>query len=305
MNMKNDLEETVVAAFMCNQPVILVEGQDDIKFYDNIATLKELSVEVQAIETIDGYSEGCDQVCNAMNNVIPLIEKDNRLKKYVMGIIDRDVRQYLNTVPTNDNLLVLKYYSYETHLITDTTIKSLLEQLTNIPGSLITTDVVDWIKKDFESQTEELFYFSLEALKKRYDNTYQADISYSLNGGAVIGNAKKYRWKLIEQKKDDLDQFAKINSITKNDLKYIAKGKWLLATWCDYLNKKSKTLHSACGKQIPQCSYCRVGQADKCLWKPSSSFQVVEIESLLCSQQFIDLNEVNYIYEYMKENLAC
>ena len=46
MGMKNDLEETVIAAMMCNQPVILVEGQDDIKFYDNIATLEGLSVGV-------------------------------------------------------------------------------------------------------------------------------------------------------------------------------------------------------------------------------------------------------------------
>lgn len=41
-----------------------------------------------------------------------------------------------------------------------------LEQLTKIPGSLITHEVVDWIKQDFESQLNELYYFSLEALKK-------------------------------------------------------------------------------------------------------------------------------------------
>lgn len=40
-----------------------------------------------------------------------------------MGIIDRDVRQFLNNLPSKNNLLVLKYYSYETHLITDVTIK--------------------------------------------------------------------------------------------------------------------------------------------------------------------------------------
>ena len=96
MGMKNDLEETVIAAMMCNQPVILVEGQDDIKFYDNIATLEGLSVGVQAIENIADYSEGCEQVCNAMDEVETLIQNDNRLKKYVMGIIDRDVRQFLN-----------------------------------------------------------------------------------------------------------------------------------------------------------------------------------------------------------------
>lgn len=83
MGMKNDLEETVIAAMMCNQPVILVEGQDDIKFYDNIATLEGLSVGVQAIENIADYSEGCEQVCNAMDEVETLIQNDNRLKKYV------------------------------------------------------------------------------------------------------------------------------------------------------------------------------------------------------------------------------
>lgn len=303
--MKNDLEETVIAAFMCKQPVILVEGQDDIKFYDNIATLKGISVGVQAIETIEGYSEGCEQVGNAMEEVAYLIQNDNRLKKYVMGIIDRDVRQYLNNLPVKDNLLVLKYYSYETHLITDITIKRLLEQLTKVPGSLITQEVIDWLKQEFESQSNELYYFSLEALKKMCDDTYQSDITYGLDGGAVIGGAKRYRWSLIEPKKNDLDQFAIVHSISKNDLKYIAKGKWFLSTWCDYLIKKAKMLRSVCGIQIPQCEYCKVGQPNKCLWGSSSSFQVVEIESLLCTQQFIDLNEVNYIFEYMKQKLAC
>ncbi len=303
--MKNDLEETVIAAFMCNQPVILVEGRDDIKFYDNIATLKGLSVGVQAIETIEGYSEGCEQVCNAMDEVTRLIQNDSRLKKYVMGIIDRDVRQYLNNLPVKDNLLVLKYYSYETHLITDITIKRLLEQLTKIPGSLITQDVVDWLKQDFEIQSSELYYFSLEALKKMCDDTYQADITYGLDGGAVIRDAKQYRWSLIEPKINDLDQFATVHSISKNDLKYIAKGKWFLATWCDYLIKKVKILHSVCGIQLPQCNFCKAGEPNKCMWKPSSSFQVVEIESLLYTQQFIDLNEVDYISEYMKNKLAC
>lgn len=70
-------------------------------------------------------------------------------------------------------------------------------------------------------------------------------------------------------------------------------------------DKKAKVLYTVCGIKIPQCEYCKVGQPNKCLWKASSSFQVIEIESLLYTQQFIDLNEVNYIYEYMKHKLAC
>ena len=200
---------------------------------------------------------------------------------------------------------MLKYYSYETHLITDVTIKRLLEQLTKIPGSSITQEVVEWIKDEFENQSNELYYFSLEALKKKLDNTYQANVTYGLDGGAVIGKAKQYRWSLIESKIDELNQFAMSHNISKSDLKYIAKGKWFLATWCDFLLKKAKNLNSACGVQIPQCGYCKSGQSNKCLWRVSSIFQVVELESLLYTQQFIDLNEVNYITEYMKNNLAC
>ena len=116
--MRYDLEETIIAGLMCNKPVVIVEGQDDIKFYDNIATLNDLNVDICAVETIEGYSEGCEQVINAMAQAESLIHNDDSLKMYIMGIIDRDVRQYLNNVPEMENLLVLKYYSYETHLIT-------------------------------------------------------------------------------------------------------------------------------------------------------------------------------------------
>lgn len=180
--MQNDLEETVIAAFMCNQPVIIVEGQDDIKFYDNIATLNNINVDVCAIETVAGYTEGCEQVCDAMTEVQNLFVNDIRLKRYVMGIIDRDSRQYLNTLPVKDNLLVLKYYSYETHLITDKTIKKLIEQLTMVPGSMITQDVVDYLKQEFDSKADVLYYFSLEALKKMCEPSYQSDITYGVDG---------------------------------------------------------------------------------------------------------------------------
>ena len=46
-------------------------------------TLNNLNVEVRAIETIDGYTEGCQQVCDAMTEVQELILNDVRLKKYI------------------------------------------------------------------------------------------------------------------------------------------------------------------------------------------------------------------------------
>lgn len=303
--MQNDLEETVIAAFMCNLPVVIVEGQDDIKFYDNIATLNNINIDVRAIETVDGYTEGCEQVCDAMEEVQELIINDVRLKKYVMGIIDRDVRQYLNTVPEKNNLLVLKYYSYETHLITDKTIGRLIEQLTMVPGSMITQEVVNYLKQDFDSKVDELYYFSLEALKKMCQPSYQSDIAYGVDGGAVIGGGKIYKWGLIEPKVADLNRFALQHNISRSGLKYIAKGKWYLAYWCDFLRSKSKKLKDLCGTKLPKCKYCEAGQREKCLWRKSSSFQVPEIESLLYTTRFIDTDEVKYISDFMIGCLAC
>ncbi|CBK79371.1 hypothetical protein CC1_04430 [Coprococcus catus GD/7] len=302
--MKNDLEETVIAAFMNKQPVVLVEGQDDIKFYDNIATLNEKTVDVQAIEMIDGYAEGCEHVCNAMDEISLLIQNDSRLKGYAIGIIDKDVRDYLNEVPSNDNLLILKYYSYETHLITDVTIKRLIEQLTKVPGSLITDHVIDIIKQGFSNQSRELYYFSLEALKKRVDASYQANVEYGEKGGALIGRGGEYKWGLIAHKVTILDQFASRYNINPENLKLIVKGKWYLEAWCDYLIKKVRELHSLCGTEIPKCKYCDAGNEQKCLWRVSSTFQREQIKSLLYSRQFIDKDEVKYISDFMREKLA-
>lgn len=303
--MQNDLEETIISALMCNLPVVIVEGQDDIKFYDNIASLNNINIDVRAIETIDGYSEGCEKVCDAMTEAQELIRNDSRLDKYVIGIIDRDVRQYLNRVPEMDNLLVLKYYSYETHLITDKTIRKTVELLTMVPYSMITQDVVNYLRQEFEAGVDALYYFSLEALKKICEPSYSADIEYGVDGGAVIGGSKTYKWGLIEQKVDDLDQFALQHNISRDKLKYIAKGKWFLSYWCDFLNKKAKELKGVCGVKLPTCMYCEAGQPQKCLWRTSKSFQVPEIESLLCTTQFIDKDEVGYISDFMIDHLAC
>ncbi|HIY02451.1 MAG TPA: DUF4435 domain-containing protein [Candidatus Blautia faecipullorum] len=154
--MRYDLEETIIAGLMCNKPVVIVEGQDDIKFYDNIATLNGLNVDVCAVEMIEGYTEGREQVINAMTQAESLIHNDDGLKMYIMGIIDRDVRQYLNNVPEIENLLVLKYYSYETHLITDSTIKSIVEQLTRASGTMITQNAVDYLKEEFNIQSDHI-----------------------------------------------------------------------------------------------------------------------------------------------------
>lgn len=302
--MKYDLTETITAAMMCHEPVVIVEGMDDIKFYNNIATLNGLNIEVRAVETIDGYSEGCESVINAMNDAQVIFINDIRLKEYAIGIIDRDARQYRGTLPSIDNLLVLKYYSYETHLITDATIKKIIKQLTKADSTLVTDEVVSFIKSKYAQQDEELYYFSLEALKKICDDTYVADIQYGEKCGSLTGGLKAHKWSKIGPKRDDLDQFANSKALSKSDIKYIAKGKWYLSSWCEFLYKISKELYQFCGTNLPKCSFCEAGIPNKCLWRANVGFQLAGIENSLYTDFYIDMDEVQYIADYMQHHLA-
>lgn len=202
--MKYDLNDTINAALMTNTPVAIVEGYDDIKFYVNIASEKHLHLDVKAVETIDNYGEGCEQVIKAVDDATQLIQNDPRLKKYVVGIIDRDVRQYRGTLPEYDNIIILKYYSYETHLITPNSIIKLIEYITKAPVTLINQDVIDYLMTDFSTNNlERLYYFSLEALKTSCDSSYRGEVTYDTEPGALTGKGGNHFESLVFPKKSD------------------------------------------------------------------------------------------------------
>lgn len=300
--MKHDIEETVIAAMMENEPVIIVEGQDDIKFYSNIARKSGCYVNVQAVETIEGYVEGCDGVISAIEDVQALISADVRVKRYVLGIVDRDARYYMNTIPELDNLLVLKYYSYESHLVTSKSIRKLLSIMVKANAELVTDEVVNYIKQDFETTLLELYYFSLEALKARCDVRYEACVTFGDKAGKILGHgADEYYWSRISAKKEELDEFAAQMEISFENVRQVANGKWYLFCWCEYIIQKCKHLYESCGSELPKCIYCEVGKPEKCLWRQESVFQIPNIKSILYSEEVVDLEEISYITNRMHD----
>lgn len=304
--MRYDLNDTINGALMTHTPVVIAEGYDDIKFYSNIASEKQLHLEVKAVETIDNYGEGCEQVIKAIVDATQLIQNDSRLQRYVAGIIDRDIRQYRGEIPQNDNLIILKYYSYETHLITPRTISKLIEYITKAPINLINENVINYLFADFSStHLERLYYFSLEALKTSCDSNYSGEVTYDKEPGALTGKGGNYYETLIFPKRAILDQFASSKGISRNDIKYIAKGKWFLRFWCHYLEYHCKEFINLCGNQFSQCSYCSIGKPEKCLWKVSCRIDSIVMESLLPTTQFIDFDEVSYIVDAFKNKLNC
>ena len=89
--MRYDLNEIILSAKMGDLPVILVEGRYDVKFYENLVKLNGLNAEILAVENIPGYSEGCKEVCRALQEFERIInESDESLQFYLMGVIDGD-----------------------------------------------------------------------------------------------------------------------------------------------------------------------------------------------------------------------
>ena len=76
--MKNDLEETVIAAFMCKQPVILVEGQDDIKFYDINETPPKVTIKIDS-STATSFNGDNLNISNKISSVMETNYKENVL----------------------------------------------------------------------------------------------------------------------------------------------------------------------------------------------------------------------------------
>jgi|GEM_PF-6986555 len=69
-------------------------------------------------------------------------------------------------------------------------------------------------------------------------------------------------------KKDELEAFATTFSLTKNDLKQVAKGKWYLYCLLKASYPQFKQLKTQCrGGHITQCRSCRVGNYNNCLFK--------------------------------------
>lgn len=299
--MKHEIEEIVNEALMCGEATILVEGLDDIKFYDNVAKKADCTLNIQAIETVEGYNEGCESVIKAIEDIQDLIQRDKRLQPYILGIIDRDGRYYREGLPGLKCLFILKYYSYESHLITKSTIRKQIAYMTKVSDNMITDEIIESIIDEFNKSLKPLYYISLEALKSHCNSEYRGCVTYGKKAGNIFGyNAQEYIWNQIESKIDELNIFADNYGITQRDIKYIAKGKWLLHVWCDLIIRKTKDLYRWCGNKLPQCQMCEVNKADKCLWRVEGNFQISHIMNYLRSYDVIETEEIKYISERLK-----
>lgn len=296
--LKYDLDEIITGAIMGGTPVLIVEGKDDVKFYDNLSPYIDTEYEIYCVENFEEFDTGgCDSVIKAIELLQDKIDEREENTKYILGVIDRDARYYRNELPDNLKcLIVLKYYSFESHLITKNNLIKLINNTTSIGIRSINDDVLDFVESNVKKDFEKLYYISLEALENACKNSDNSIVGYSADPGAVAD--PNHRVRILDQvmkKKEHLDNFAKSKDIKFHDLKNIAKGKWILYTYCFSILPKVKELSTACSQnQISQCQYCKTGSSKKhCLYSINGNYQVSHLVNQF--NNFVDLNEVDYI----------
>lgn len=290
-----EVDEVFNEAVMTGVPAIIVEGIDDICVYEGLVERVPFDVEVYAVEFIQGYGQGCEQVIRAITDLENLPGGKHKLSKNVLGVIDKDVREYRNEIPVSDSIFVLKYYSIESHFVSRYIVESTLNLCTKSSRDMVSVQLCELIMKEIEVKILDLYYFSLESLRSSVDRNYTGVFSYSFAPGRIKDARAK---ELVSAKKDELDAFARsLNiSLSMNTIKEIAKGKWLIDVFSEELINCIEGLQGKCkDKEIISCRSCLNSAYEKCLYRIRDGINKNTIKSLAVSN--IHGNEFDYIVD--------
>lgn len=286
---------------LTNRALIIVEGVDDIQFYSRIADVIGKSFKFQAIENIEGYSEGCDEVIRAARDFQGKLSEQEINQRFFLAIIDNDVRQFRGEELNLNGLFRLKYYSFESHYLTASNLKKLILDLTQTEHDLLDDDFLQTLTTEISNEISEALYLpSLEALKNALNTGYNNLVGYSTTAGEILNNQELINQ--IKQKEGDLELLANELGLVKNyeTVRNIAKGKWILSSYSKQANKKIKALKDMCSLgDISKCQFCNSGQEEKCLYKMQHRPQEGQLIEMI--KNLIDQNELGYIINKLKE----
>jgi len=301
-----DLIETFTSAILCGELLVIVEGKDDRKIYKRLAEQIGVDVQVRPVEEFANCGPGCTSVVEAIRSLqFKLAEREDNIK-FVLGIIDRDIRPFRNELPTHlKGLFVTKYYSIETYFATRPNLSRLINEFTYTVSTDLDEVILDFVEALFNQSLVDLYYISLEALKQACVPGYSAVVGYSDKVGDVFkevskylsGGGKGYTLSQIEPKKSELDIFASSFNLSVEDIKYITKGKWYLYFFADCALQQIKHLSEKCSRaEIRQCQSCKAGKEQNCYFKLiSRNPKIDDLYQRLLS--FIDLQECEDIIE--------
>lgn len=277
-----ECDELLNEAIMSKTPIVLVEGVADIPVYEQLSEVNELKSEVYAIENIKGYAEGCRGVIDCLSE-IRINSEGIQVEKYILGIIDRDARFYRGEIATDRALVILQFYSMESHFITKEATSLIIRSMTRATNSLLDEQTKENIHNTIKESLFQLFTLSLEALRNAVEEDYQALFGYGSNIQQIRNQGFDTT---VLGKEQELNDFANTQGIERSwdSLLKICKGKWLFHEYCNLLQDEVATLVYKCkDAQVQQCQFCITESFEKCLYKVQAKFNKVTIRQLLFS----------------------
>ena len=294
---KYEADELLNLAIMSKTPYVIVEGVDDIRVYELVAVSAHSPCEIYSVNMIEGLAGGNDGVIQALEIIESLSMPVGKCAEhFVMGVIDRDARYYRGEMPNLASILSLKEYSIESHFVSKFSIKPAIDKLTRI-SSTVKIDV-DLIYSIIEGNIDDVYYFSLEALKNAIDPNYQSTVGYSSNAGR---RKDENTVKELQARKSQLDAFAAYYELTPriDSLRKFVKGKWLLIAFAEELFKEIEQLVAKCKRAaILQCRMCELDNTAPCLFQLRIGLNKNSLYSII--RDFVQVPEFDYIRQRFK-----
>lgn len=275
-----EADELLNSAIMNKLPVVIVEGCDDVPIYERLASDMGRDCEVYASENILSGKPGCVGVLEHLA-VIRDNSQGMNISPYVLGIIDRDARYYRGEIPHDNALLVLEFYSIETHFVSAEAVRFLVERTTRATSHLTSEADAAIIFDSIKSELEALRIYSLEALRKACDQNYDACVGYNDRIRAVLKSGHE---EALREKEADLEAFGAAMGVQNgwDGLMVICKGKWLLEIFIDEFKKQVGLLPALCADSlISQCQSCLRAVHKNCLYKMTANFDVTHLRQML------------------------
>lgn len=291
--MEFNLNEIYIQSIMTKIPTVIVEGVDDVPVYDSICSDLEFKLNVIAVENIESFEAGCGGVVSAANQLKDINDNKHNPKNWVIGIIDKDVKDFREEIPENNMIFTLNQYSMESHFVCKEIVDRLIPIATRATKELRDSGVSDYLMTRVSEAIDQLYLYSLDALKGAINPEYTSVFKYSYNYGRIKDITIKGEVLLRRQ---ELLEFADSLGLVQciSDLKKISRGKWLLNLFCEELEKSFKSLHEACGSHsIKTCQFCMNEAKEKCLYKIRDGITNNTIKAI--AFQNTDVSELDYI----------
>lgn len=287
--------EVVNDAIMSGQAALILEGSTDIQLYMGVSTNLVRETVLRPVELISGFGEGCSEVIRFFDE----LQESDDLRPYVpmnvIGVIDKDVRDFRNEIPLIRNIVILKFYSVESHFICSSVVTRCLVDSTYAPQDVRLAKIADAAFDFFSQGATVLYLASLEALKGAVDDTYQSEFGYADGYGRLNDYSLVQR---LTSKQTALLAFADTHGLssTIESMKRIVKGKVLLDGFCSELKKFVEALPGTCGTDdIPQCDYCVSGLHKKCCYRMKQGVTEKSLRNAILGQ--LPIAEFEYLIE--------